>query len=126
VGRTGQTSRNDLPAEWIHKKPNGAEIKACRPWLEAEIGAIRPEIIVCLGATAAQSVFGAAYRVTKERGKFVEHAWARQATSAVHPSAILRAPDEKARHVEYRKFVADLRRVKEVGEELKKLTRGVA
>ena len=60
----------------IHKKPNGTEIKACRPWLQAEIELIQPSIIVCLGATAAQSVFGPAWRVTKERGRFVEHPWA--------------------------------------------------
>jgi uracil-DNA glycosylase len=96
----------------IHKKPNGSEIRACRPWLEAEIALVRPDIIVCLGATAAQSVFGAAYRLTKERGQFVEHPWARQATSTVHPSAILRAPDDEQRHIEYQKFVADLRKVR--------------
>lgn len=96
----------------IHKKPSGIEIKACRPWLEAEIAVIRPAILVCLGATAAQSVFGPAYRVTKERGNFVEHAWARYATSTVHPSAILRAPDEDQRHAEYARFVADLKGVR--------------
>ena len=68
----------------IHKKPSGTEIKACRPWLEAEIALIRPEILVCLGATAAQSVFGSAYRVTKERGNFIEHPWAKSATSTIH------------------------------------------
>ena len=92
----------------IHKKPGGLEIKACRPWLEAEIAVIRPEILVCLGATAAQSVFGAAYRVTKQRGEFVEHPWAPHATSTVHPSAILRA---EQRDIEYQKFVADLVKV---------------
>jgi uracil-DNA glycosylase family protein len=97
----------------IHKKPGGSEVQACRPWLEAEVGVIRPEIIVCLGATAAQSVFGAAYRVTKQRGEFVEHPWARLATSTVHPSAVLRAPDAEARRVEYGRFVADLVRVRE-------------
>jgi uracil-DNA glycosylase family protein len=107
----------------IHKKPSGSEIQACRPWLEAEVGVIRPEIIVCLGATAAQSVFGAAYRVTKQRGQFVEHPWARLATSTVHPSAVLRAPDAEARRVEYGRFVADLVRVR---ERLKSVTRAGA
>jgi uracil-DNA glycosylase family protein len=92
----------------IHKKPGGLEIKACRPWLEAEIAVIRPEILVCLGATAAQSVFGAAYRVTRQRGQFVDHPWAQHATSTVHPSAILRA---EQRDIEYQKFVADLVKV---------------
>jgi uracil-DNA glycosylase len=95
----------------LHKKPRGLEITACRPWLEAEVALIRPEIIVCLGATAAQTVFGATYRVTKERGQFVEHPWARLATSTIHPSAILRAPDSEQRQIEYRNFVADLKKV---------------
>lgn len=95
----------------IHKKPSGAETSACRPWLEAEIALIRPEIIVCMGATAAQSVFGRGYHLTKEHGQFVEHAWAPHATSTVHPSAILRAPDEEQRHLEYQEFVADLKKV---------------
>jgi uracil-DNA glycosylase len=96
----------------LHKKPSGPEIRACRPWLEAEILLIRPEVIVCLGATAAQTVFGPQYRVTLERGKFVAHPWAPQATSTVHPSAILRAPDEEQRHLEFERFVADLKKVR--------------
>lgn len=95
----------------IHKKPSISEWRACRPWLEAEIATIRPEIIVCLGATAAQSVFGAAYRVTKERGLFITHSWAPQATSTIHPSAILRAPDD-LRQAEYERLVEDLKKVK--------------
>jgi DNA polymerase len=91
----------------IHKKPSTAEVRACRPWLEAELTIIRPEILVCLGATAAQAVFGPEYRLTRERGNFVKHEWAPLATSTVHPSAILRAPDE-LRGEEYRRFVADL------------------
>jgi uracil-DNA glycosylase len=95
----------------IHKKPNGTELKACRPWLEAEVALIRPSIIVCLGATAAQSVFGPEWRVTKERGRFVEHPWAPHATSTIHPSAILRAPTDEQRHIEYERFVEDLKKV---------------
>src|SRR5580700_4410790 len=95
----------------IHKKPSGLEIRACQPWLEAEIDLIQPQIIVCLGASAAQSIFGSAYRLTKERGQFVRNSWAPHVTSTVHPSAILRAPDEQQRHVEYEKFVADLKKV---------------
>ncbi|HWB82608.1 MAG TPA: UdgX family uracil-DNA binding protein [Bryobacteraceae bacterium] len=97
----------------IHKKPNGSEIQACRPWLEAEILLVKPRIIVCLGATAAQSLFGRTYRLTKERGKFVEHPWAPHVTSTVHPSAILRAPDAEQRHQEYSLFLADLRNVRQ-------------
>ncbi len=95
----------------IHKKPSAGEIKACRPWLEAELVIIRPQVLVCLGATAAQSVFGPDYRVTRERGKIVEHAWAPRATSTIHPSAILRAPGEQ-RHLEFERFVNDLRLVR--------------
>ena len=98
----------------IHKKPSSLEIKACRPWLEAEVALIRPDVIVCLGATAAQALFGSAYRLTKERGKFVENPWALHATSTIHPSAILRAPDEEQRHAEYQRFVADLIKVRSV------------
>jgi DNA polymerase len=94
----------------IHKKPTSAESRACRPWLEEEISAIRPRTIVCLGATAAQSVFGPNYRVTQRRGEFEEHPWAPQATSTVHPSAILRAPDDQ-REIEYKKFVDDLKKI---------------
>jgi uracil-DNA glycosylase family protein len=92
----------------IHKKPRARESLACRPWLEAELEAIRPKIIVCLGATAAQAVFGSGYRVTKERGTLVKHVWAPFATSTIHPSAILRAPDDQ-REVEYRQLVEDLK-----------------
>ena len=95
----------------LHKKPSGLEIKACRPWLEAELKLIQPEILVCLGATAAQTIFGSAYRLTQERGRFVENSWAPHTTSTVHPSAILRAPDEEQRHAEYQKFVSDLKKV---------------
>lgn len=96
----------------LHKKPGASEIKACRPWLEAEVARVKPDIIVCLGATAAQSILGNAFRLTKERGKFIEHPWARRVTATVHPSAILRAPDKEQRHIAYRAFVADLELVR--------------
>jgi len=96
----------------IHKKPNSAEIDACRPWLEAEISLIKPRIIVCLGATAAQSLLGSAYRLTREHGKFITHAWAPYITATIHPSAVLRAPDKEQRHQQYQGLVADLKRVK--------------
>ena len=96
----------------LHKKPRVSEVKACNPWLEAEMSLIRPEVIVCLGATAAQALLGPAFRLTKERGKFLEHPWAKYVTATVHPSAILRASDAEARHQEYRDFVEDLGRVR--------------
>jgi uracil-DNA glycosylase family protein len=96
----------------LHKKPRASETKACRPWLEAEAARVQPEIIVCLGATAAQSILGKAFRLTKERRKFIEHPWARRVTATIHPSAILRAPDEEQRHLAYRSLVADLARVR--------------
>jgi uracil-DNA glycosylase len=102
----------------IHKKPSVSEARACQPWLEAEMAAIKTEIIVCLGATAAQSVFGPDYRVTKERGKFVKHPWAPHATSTMHPSAILRAPDDQ-RTTEYQLFVDELKKGKKLVDELR-------
>jgi uracil-DNA glycosylase family 4 len=96
------------------------EIRTCRPWLEAEIHLIQPQIIVCLGATAAQSIFGSTYRLTKERGQFVRNSWAPNVTSTVHPSAILRAPDEQQRHIEYEKFAGDLKKVQRVWKRLRK------
>ena len=95
----------------LHKKPNIVEIRACRPWLEAEMKLIQPRVLVCLGATAAQTVFGSAYRVTKERGQFISHPWAPYATSTIHPSAILRMPDSVERQAEYAKFVTELKLV---------------
>lgn len=103
----------------LHKKPNGIEIRACQPWLEAEINLLQPEIIVCLGATAAQTIFGGTYRLTKERGQFVQNAWARYVTSTVHPSAVLRAPDEEQRNIEYEKFVGDLKKVERIWKGLR-------
>ena len=100
----------------IHKKPAVSEIKACRPWLEAEVTLIKPEVIVCLGATATQAILGPAYRLTKERGNFIAHAWAPHVTATIHPSAVLRAPDSAQRHREYRSFVEDLKKVRGVLE----------
>ncbi len=97
----------------LHKKPSASEVKACHPWLEAELAAIRPEIVVCLGATAAQAIFGRTYLVTQERGKVVKHDVAPYATSTVHPSAILRAPEEQ-RNAEYRRFVEDLIHISQI------------
>src|SRR5262249_28550760 len=92
----------------IHQKPGATEIAACQPWLSAEMRLIRPRVLVCLGATAAQAILGREHRLTRERGKFVQHQWAPFVTSTIHPSAILRMPDEESRHAEYRLLVEDL------------------
>lgn len=93
----------------IHKKPNMLEIEACRPWLDAEIERVAPDVIVALGATAAQALFGRSFRVTRQRGKPVSSDLARTALATVHPSSILRAPDPAARDQAYADFVRDLR-----------------
>jgi DNA polymerase len=93
----------------IHKKPNTVEVSACHPWLLAEIDLVKPVVIVCLGATAAQALLGRAFRVTQHRGELVPAPHARYVTATVHPSSILRAPDEETRHQEMRRFVADLK-----------------
>ena len=98
----------------IHKKPNTGEIKACRPWLEAEINLVKPKVIVCLGATAAQALLGPQFKVTKQRGQFIESTLAPYIMATVHPSSILRAPDDETRHDEKRKFIDDLKRVARV------------
>jgi len=95
----------------IHKRPNSAEIEACRPWLEAEIDAVKPSIIVCLGATAAQSLLGKQFRVTRQRGQFIESPLAPLVMATVHPSSILRAPDEETRRTEMRRFIDDLKKI---------------
>jgi DNA polymerase len=98
----------------IHKKPNSSEITACRPWLEAEIALIKPKVIVCLGATAAQALLGPKFLVSKQRGQFIESTLAPYIMATVHPSSILRAPDEETRHVEKRRFIDDLKKVARV------------
>lgn len=95
----------------IHKKPNAVEITACRPWLEAEMAAVKPRVIVCLGATAAQALLGNSFRVTQERGKFIDSALAPYVLATVHPSSILRAPDEETREQEMKRFIADLKKI---------------
>ena len=98
----------------IHSKPSSMEIAACFPWLEAEIAALTPRVVVALGATAAQALFGKAFRVTKERGRLVPSRFAPYALATVHPSSLLRAPDEESRHREMRLFVEDLKKIAEV------------
>lgn len=95
----------------IHKKPNGAEITACRPWLEAEIRVVKPRAIVCLGATAAQALIGPKFKVSLQRGRFVESPLAEFVTATVHPSSILRAPTDEARRMETQEFIDDLRKI---------------
>jgi len=98
----------------IHKKPSVSEIAACRPWLDAEIASIRPIVVVCLGATAAQALLGKTFRVTAQRGEFIESSLAPYVMATVHPSSILRAPDEESRHSEKQKFIADLKQIKKL------------
>jgi uracil-DNA glycosylase family protein len=93
----------------IHQKPSARDIAACRPWLEAELRVVRPDVLVCLGSTAAQSIFGPAFRVTRERGQVLESELAPRVVATVHPSSILRQRDDESRHREYALFVADLR-----------------
>ena len=95
----------------LHKKPNALEISACRPWLDAEINAVKPQVVVLLGATAAQGILGNQFRVTKQRGQWLQSKIAPLVMATVHPSSILRAPDDDSRHEEMLKFVADLKKV---------------
>ena len=93
----------------IHKKPRASEVKACRPWLEAELRAVKPAVIVCLGATAAQSVFGSQFKLMQQRGQVLPSTLAPQAVATIHPSAVLRAPDSEGRREAYDMLVADLK-----------------
>jgi DNA polymerase len=98
----------------IHAKPSWSELTACRPWLEAELAVVRPRVLVCLGATAAQSLLGRDFRVTQRRGEWVESDLAEHVTATIHPSAILRQHDDASRHAEMKAFVADLELVASV------------
>lgn len=92
----------------IHKKPRSSEIQACRPWLEAELAAIKPRVLVCLGATAAQALLERTFSVTRQRGEFVDSSLAPRVLATVHPSSILRAPDHQARESQMADFIRDL------------------
>jgi uracil-DNA glycosylase len=99
----------------LHSKPSGGQTSACRPWLEAEIHVLKPQVLVTLGATAAQSLMGSAFRVTQRRGEVIrDSGWAPALVATVHPSAILRAPDEASRRRDYAAFVSDLRKAAKV------------
>ena len=101
----------------IHSKPNAREIRACRPWLDAELDDVEPRVIVVLGATAAQALLGSSFRVTQQRGKAIENTGlAPYVLATVHPASILRAPDAESREAEERAFVEDLRTVKHLLE----------
>jgi DNA polymerase len=103
----------------IHKKPNSLEIAACKPWIEAEIDVIHPQVIVCLGATAAQALLGRQFKVTTQRGVWIESPLAPFVMATVHPSSLLRAPDEETRRRETQLFITDLKHVHEVLEKHK-------
>jgi uracil-DNA glycosylase len=93
----------------IHQKPNWSEMAACRPWLDAELDVVGPEVVVCLGATAAQALIGRDFRVSRQRGELVESPLAHYVLATVHPSSILRQRDDASREAEYTAFVEDLR-----------------
>jgi uracil-DNA glycosylase len=95
----------------IHAKPAWSELAACRPWLDAELAAVGPKVLVCLGATAAQSLLGRQFRVTRQRGEWIESDLAEHVTATIHPSSILRQRDDESRHTEMESFVRDLSKV---------------
>jgi uracil-DNA glycosylase family protein len=103
----------------IHKKPNSLEIAACKPWLEAEIEVLKPDVIVCLGATAAQALLGRNFKVSTQRGIFIPSPLAPYVMATVHPSSLLRAPDDETRRRETLRFIEDLKRVNEALEKRK-------
>lgn len=98
----------------IHKTPNAKEIAVCRPWLDAEIALLKPKVVVCLGATAAQALLGRNFRVTERHGELIETNSGFHVMATVHPSAILRTPDEETRHRERERFTEDLRKLKKL------------
>lgn len=95
----------------LHDKPGQAEVQACRPWLEAELQLITPDILVLLGATAAQSLLGPSFRITRHRGEVLDTPWARWTFATVHPSSVLRIPEADARQAARDAFVADIQQV---------------
>jgi uracil-DNA glycosylase family 4 len=95
----------------IHKKPRMSEVKACRPWLEAELRAVKPDVVVCLGATAAQSVLGSQFKLMAQRGQVLASELAGRVVATIHPSAVLRAPESEGRRAAYEMLVADLKLV---------------
>jgi uracil-DNA glycosylase family protein len=108
----------------IHIKPRYSEIQACRPWLDAEIRTMRPQVLVCLGATAAQSLLGKAFSVSRQRGQRIQSPLAAYVFATVHPSSILRAPDPASRKAQMQAFVADLKAIARVRSEILKARNG--
>jgi uracil-DNA glycosylase family protein len=106
----------------IHKKPRSSEIEACRPWLDAELDAVRPQVLVCLGASAAQALLGKDFRVTRDRGKLIPSDRAANVIATVHPSSILRAQDDESRQLQLESFINDLRFVAQVIRGLRRKT----
>ena len=100
----------------IHKKPNSMEIAACKPWIEAEIAVLKPDVIVCLGATAAQALLGRQFKVSTQRGVWIPSPLAPFVMATVHPSSLLRAPDYVTRRLETKRFIADLKLIREALE----------
>src|SRR5438874_5025825 len=98
----------------IHAKPSWSELTACRPWLEAELAVVRPNVLVCLGASAAQALLGRDFRLTRPRGEWLESDLAEHVTATIHPSAILRQRDDESRQREMEAFVRDLKLVASV------------
>ena len=102
----------------IHQKPSSRDIAACRPWLEAELQIVRPKILVCLGSTAAQSIFGSGFRVTRERGKLLDSELAPRVVTTVHPSSLFRQQDEESRQQEYELFLNNPRVAKRAAKSI--------
>jgi DNA polymerase len=103
--------RGEKTKRRIHKKPSDGEVRACRPWLDQEMRLVKPEVVVCLGATAAQALLGKSFRVTQSRGQKVAVPFADAVFATVHPSSILRAPDARSREEARKAFIADLKKV---------------
>jgi uracil-DNA glycosylase len=101
----------------LHKKPRVGEVRACAPWLRAELSVIKPDVLVLLGATAAQAIFGPQFRITHERGVVKQGEHAKAILATIHPSAVLRAPDEAARREMFESLVEDLRTVAKLLED---------
>jgi DNA polymerase len=95
----------------LHEKPNAREIAACRPWLDAELAIVKPRVLVCLGATAAQALLGKKFKVTEQRGELLRSDLAPYVMATVHPSSLLRAPDDETRRREIHRFIQDLARI---------------
>jgi uracil-DNA glycosylase len=97
----------------LHQKPDREEVSACLPWFEAEVAVIKPRVVVCLGATASQALLGSGFRVTRQRGQVMPSTLGAPVMATVHPSSILRAPDDESRRLAMDSFIADLRQLRQ-------------